>query len=215
MNEDIDRNAKILWDYMLLHQELRPMDAIFALGSNDTRVAERSAELYLEGYAPLIIFSGKWGKSPSLEKTEAEAFTEVALAKGVPREVILQEDEATNTGENILFTKRLLEQKGLSIRRFILVQKPYMERRTYATMRKQWPEAECVVTSPQIPYDEYASEAHHADKERFLNVLTGDLWRIKEYPVQGFQIPQDIPEDVWTAYERLLDLGYTKFIPAA
>jgi len=45
---EIDKSAKIIWDYMLMHQELKPMDAILALGSNDTRVAERAGELYAQ-----------------------------------------------------------------------------------------------------------------------------------------------------------------------
>lgn len=211
MNE-VDTNAKIIWDYMLMHQELRPMDAIFAPGSNDTRVAERAAELYREGYAPVVIFSGKSGKSPSLNKSEADAFADVAIAHGVPEGRIIKEDQATNTGENIAFTRRLLAEMELNFRSFLLVQKPYMERRVYATFRKQWPEIEFVVTSPQISYKNYADPKHHAEKDRFINVMVGDMLRIKEYPAKGFQIPQEIPDTVWAAYEALVALGYTKYV---
>jgi hypothetical protein len=40
----------------------------------------------------------------------------------------------------------------------------------------------------------------------------GDLQRIKLYPERGFQIAQDIPEDVWSAYEQLVHAGYDKFL---
>lgn len=211
MNE-VDKNAKIIWDYMLIHQELRPADAIFALGSNDTRVAERAAEVYLAGYAPLIVFSGNKGKAPELHTTEARAFADVAISLGVPEGNILLEERATNTGENIIFTRKLLEEKGVVPKKLILVQKPYMERRTYATFKKQWPGVEFVVTSPQLTYEEYADPAHFADKDRFINVMVGDLQRIKEYPAQGFQIPQEIPDVVWQAYKNLVRLGYTRFV---
>jgi len=42
--------------------------------------------------------------------------------------------------------------------------------------------------------------------------MIGDLQRIKVYPQKGFQIFQEIPDDVWTAYEQLLALGYTKHL---
>lgn len=197
---------------MLMHQKLRPADAIFVLGSNDTRVAERAADLYLEGYAPFIIFSGGYGKAVEFDKPEAEMYAEVAIARGVPTDKILKEDKATNTGENISFTKALLEELDLNFQSFILVQKPYMERRTYATVRKQWPEMDIVVTSPQIPYEQYADSTYFAEKDRFINVMVGDLQRIKEYPAKGFQIPQEIPKEVWSAYERLVELGYTKYV---
>ena len=208
---EVDENAKILWEYMHLHHEIKPADAIFVLGSNDLRVAERAAELYRQGYAPMVIFSGKSGKASALGTPEADAFAEVAIAHGVPNEHILREDQATNTGENIQFTRKLLEEKKLNFTKFILVQKPYMERRTYATFRKQWPEAECVVTSPQLSFEEYESGAHFADKDRFINLLVGDLLRIKEYPAKGFQIPQEIPQKVWEAYEKLVALGYSRY----
>ena len=33
--------------------------------------------------------------------------------------------------------------------------------------------------------------------------------RIRLYPARGFQIEQEIPDEVWQAYERLVALGYT------
>jgi hypothetical protein len=42
--------------------------------------------------------------------------------------------------------------------------------------------------------------------------MVGDLQRIKVYPEKGFQISQDIPDDVWKAYEELVRLGYTKHL---
>jgi hypothetical protein len=65
------------------------------------------------------------------------------------------ENQSTKTGENVLFTKRLLAERGLDPRTFIVVQKPYMERRSYATFRKVWPEKELCVTSPRLSLDEY------------------------------------------------------------
>ena len=208
---EVDIYAKRVWDYMLMHQEIAPADAIFVLGSNDTRVAERAADLYHQGLAPVIIFSGNKGKEPSLSGPEAEVFAQIAIERGVPETDIIREPEATNTGENILFTRRLLEERGLDFKKFILVQKPYMERRTYATFRKQWPEAACVVTSPQIPFEDYIDPAYHMTRERFLNTMVGDLLRIKEYPAKGYQIPQEIPEDVWDAGQKLLALGYSNY----
>lgn len=207
--KNVDQLAKIIWDYMLMHQELSPKDAIFVLGCNDTTVPERAAELYLQGYGEYVICSGGNGKDTRFTKPEAEVFSEIIIAKGVPKEKVIIENKATNTGENILFTKKLLEEMNLDIRSFILVQKPYMERRTYATFRKQWPETECVVTSPQVSWEEYTKDPEF--KERCIETMVGDLQRIREYPKLGFQIEQEIPENVWKAWEELVALGYKKY----
>jgi uncharacterized SAM-binding protein YcdF (DUF218 family) len=208
---EVDNNAKIIWDYMLMHHELKSADAILVFGSHDTRPAVWAAELYKRGLAQVVVFSGGYGSRASAEhfdRPEAEVFAEVAIEHGVPAEKILLEKDATNSGENVLFCKKVLEEAGIPTERFIVVQKPYMERRTLAIFKKLWLEPEVVMSSPEISFEEYNGDEKLRD--RFLNALVGDLQRIKEYPARGFQIPQEIPDDVWQAYEKLVALGYTK-----
>jgi uncharacterized SAM-binding protein YcdF (DUF218 family) len=203
--EQVDKYAKIIWDYMLMHQKVEKADAIFVLGSEDARVVDRAVELYKQGLGKYIIFSGGFGKHITFDKPEAEVFAEIAIKQGIPKEKIIIEDKATNTGENILFTKKLLEEKSLHFNSFILVQKPYMERRTYAAFKKLWPEMNCCVTSPSVSFE------HYSEDTNWIHTMVGDLLRIKEYPKFGWQIPQDIPDEVWEAGQKLLELGYTKY----
>jgi uncharacterized SAM-binding protein YcdF (DUF218 family) len=125
---------------------------------------------------------------------------------GVPREAILIENRSTNTGENILFSRQLLDANGLMPQKFIVVQKPYMERRSYATFKKQWPDKELQVTSPQLSFAAYPTE--EISLEHVINIMVGDLQRIKLYPEKGYQIYQEIPQAVWEAYELLVSMGY-------
>lgn len=141
---------------------------------------------------------------------EAEVFADIAIKLGVPPDKILIENRSTNTGENIEFTKALLQEKRLDLNSFILVQKPYMERRAFATFKKRWPEKDFVVTSPAFTYAEYPND--QIPRELLINIMVGDLQRIKIYPDLGFQISQDIPTEVWAAYEELVKLGYTKHL---
>lgn len=211
MNE-VDQLAKIIWDYHHLNHKLEKADCIFVLGSHDTRVAEYAADLFLKGYAPYIIFSGGLGNLTNdiFQKPEADIFADIAIKRGVPPEKILIENRSSNTGENVEFTKKLLDEKGLRFNTFILVQKPYMERRTFATFKKVWPEKNFIVTSPPIPFENYPNE--EISKDKVINIMVGDLQRIKIYPERGFQIFQDIPPNVWSAYEKLVELGYTKHL---
>ena len=129
---------------------------------------------------------------------------------GVPEEKIIIEKESKNTGENIIFTKKLLETIGFNPKKIILVQKPYMERRAYATFKKFWPGQNFIVASPDIPFEKYFNEEIFRDD--VINLMVGDLQRIKIYPEKGFQIPQEIPADVWNAYEKLVEAGYSKHL---
>ena len=212
ITEEVMTLARKLWDYHQVNHELAKSDCILTLGSHDLRVADRAAELYLEGWAPMLVMSGGLGNLTLGMWTESEAdkFAAIAIKKGVPPDAILVENKSTNTGENILFTQKLLAEKGLDPHSFIVVQKPYIERRSFATFKKHWPDKKLLVTSPQIPFESYPNE--EIPLERVINIMAGDLQRIKFYPAKGFQVHQDIPDEVWEAFERLVDLGYDKHL---
>src|ERR1700730_9877410 len=125
--------ARKLWVYHHVNHAIEKADCILVLGSHDLRVAERGAELFLDGWAPLLIFSGGLGNFTKAlwTETEADLFAKIARNKGVPEKDILIENKSTNTGENILFTQQLLKEKKLDPQSFLLIQKPYMERRSY------------------------------------------------------------------------------------
>jgi uncharacterized SAM-binding protein YcdF (DUF218 family) len=204
--------AQVLWDYHHLGHTLSPSDAIMVLCSHDTRVAERGAELFLQGMAPSLIFSGGLGSITRqlLTTPEAEVFAAIAERAGVPRDRMLVENRSTNTGENVSFTKQLLAERGLDPHRFILVQKPYMERRTFATFKKVWPEPEILVTSPQVTMEEYLRAYSHDSltPAEVVSIMVGDLQRIRVYAERGFQVHQEIPDEVWLAYQELVARGY-------
>lgn len=214
MNKELALN--LIWDYMHLHHALKKGDAIVVLGNRDTRVAEYAAQLFLDGWAPFLVFSGsgsahnhKPGREQFAGSTEAEVFAGIARAKGVPDEAIIIENEAQNTGQNYEFTIKTLKQKGIEPKTVIIVQKPYMERRAYATGKVWWPDLELIVVSPPISLQDYPNESN-SEGEHWIHTMVGDLQRIKEYPAKGFQIEQEMPDQVWKAYEFLVGQGYTK-----
>jgi hypothetical protein len=110
MTSEVDILAQKVWDYHHLNHPVEKSGAILVMGSHDLRVAERGAQLFLEHWTPLLIFSGGLGN----------------LTRGV------------------------------------------------------WEHAEA------------------------------DLQRIRLYPAKGFQIPQEIPPDVWAAGQELIHLGHSQ-----
>lgn len=233
-------DAEKVYDYHRMQMPLSTTgaDAIFCLCSLDLRVARRAAQLFLDGYGRYLIFSGGSGKLTASrpefrDAPEAVVFARIAMEMTVPEDRIIVEPRSTNTGENVRLTYQLLRERGMlaqdhgkygateEIRSFILVQKPYMERRTYATFMKQWPGMaageeevspfEFVVTSPQLSFAEYPDDANPRDL--VINIMVGDLIRIRNYPAMGYQILQDIPEDVWQAGQRLIAAGFNEHLP--
>jgi len=216
MDQRVRALAQTIWRYHQMNHQLAPSDAILVLCSHDTAVAECGARLFLDGWAPLLIFSGGLGSITRhlWSEPEADTFAAIAVAMGVPEDRILIENRSTNTGENVAFTRRLLAARGLDPRSFIIVQKPYMERRSYATFRKVWPEKEVLVTSPRVSLDDYLNKYSNGalSADDVVSIMVGDLQRIDLYPARGFQIPQDIPDDVRAAYRQLVELGYDRHL---
>jgi uncharacterized SAM-binding protein YcdF (DUF218 family) len=206
--------AQLIWDYHQLNHTLQTADVIMVLGSHDTRVAERGATLLMEGFAPYLLFSGGLGRltEGNWTKPEADKFARIAREMGVPEHQILIENQSTNTGENIRFSYQVLQEKQIAVQKLVLVQKPYMERRTFATFQKQWPgpPVEYQVTSPLLNFQEYPNA--EVPQEEVIQIMAGDLHRIKIYGHNGFQAPQEIPEQVWAAFESLSQKGFTKYL---
>jgi uncharacterized SAM-binding protein YcdF (DUF218 family) len=192
---------------MQLKHELKPADCLFVMCSNDVRVAEHAAKLYHQKLAPLIVFSGGEGRFTDglFEKSEAETFAEIAKMSGVPSEAILLETESTNSGENVRFTEQRLKEEGKQCSSFILVQKPFMERRAIATFEKQWqsPYTQLQVSSAALPFFEYINE--DMPLMMVLEALMEDFSRVKSYPEKGFQTEQNIPQQVESSYQVLLE----------
>ncbi|KAL7821302.1 DUF218 domain-containing protein [Trichoderma aethiopicum] len=215
--DQIHKDATLVYNYHKMNLPLRPASAIFCLCSLDTRIAAHAAQLYLDGLAPWLIFSGDSGilTKGLFSEPEAVVFAAIAREMGVPEDRIIVEPRARNTGENVRFTYDLLRERGLlgQMESLVLVQKPYMERRTYATFRKQWPERGTLftVSSPGLSFDEYPDASN--PRELVTSIMVGDLIRIREYPARGFQIEQEIPDEVWEAGQRLVAAGFDKHLP--
>lgn len=208
--EEIKNQLEIVCDYLQMYHKIEKADCILVLGTYDERLAQKGAELFLQGMAPWLVFSGGRGKFAEeyWHESEAEHFAKIAISLGVFPDRILIENKALNTGDNAVFTKALLESKGINIKSAILVQKPYMERRSYATFRKAWPELDIRVTSPELKIEEYPTVG--ITMERVINSLVGDLQRIMVYPEKGFSIPQEVPQKVKDAFNDLVAAGYNK-----
>ncbi|WP_285494512.1 YdcF family protein [Actinomadura sp. NBRC 104425] len=207
--EGLRADVEVLWRYHDMGHAVRRCDVAIGLGSHDLGVATYAAELYHQGMAPLIVFTG--ANAPTtverFPRGEAVHYREHALALGVPDEAILVEPKATNTGQNIALTRRLLEDRKIEVRSALVISRPYQQRRAYATAKKVWPELEVVCASRPLPLDDYVRGIGDAD--RVINMLVGDTQRVWVYAERGFAIAQEVPAEVLGAYERLVAAGFT------
>ena len=205
---------QVLWDYLGLHQVPEKADCIVGFGNFNVNIARRAAELYHQGYADRILFTGGLGRNTlgMLPEPEAVRFAKVAMECGVPESAIIRESKSTNTKENILFTRDLLVQLGLPHDHLLGVHQPFMERRIRASFGVYWPEVKLTVTSPQVSIPEYLADSvkQGIREEAAISVIVGDFQRMELYAQKGFQLPEDIPQSTWEAFDELVRLGYDK-----
>ncbi|KAH7631102.1 DUF218 domain-containing protein [Sordaria sp. MPI-SDFR-AT-0083] len=225
-------------DLRVAHYAAHLFLTTFLPAPSPTQVSEAPPRRQQRAYKYLL-FSGHSGLltrsltgDPSLAssedkifQSEASLFASIALSLGVPSSCILIEEQSTNTGENVRFTHALLQHRGIQVDEFLLVQKPYMERRTWGTFGAQWPslsssfsqagkveegevkKVEFSVTSPPLEWEEYPDEKSGDGRELMTNIMVGDLVRLKEYGERGWQTKMEIPPDVWEAGRRLVEDG--------
>lgn len=200
-------DAELIWNFLNVREDVSPADCILVLCSHDIRIAHYAADLYLEGKGKTLIFSG--GSNAFTKqiypKSEAEAFAEVAIKKGVPAHKIIIENKSTNTAENFQLTKSLLQTLNLDFNSYILVQIPNMLRRVRATGQRYLPNFQ--VTTHPILFKEAIHD--HLSEEMFMHEIAGDLQRLQVYPKLGFHHSIEIPEDIMNAWARMVVNGYT------
>lgn len=215
IDEEILRSARVVWDFHQLRHKPVPADIIIALGTNDLRVAEFAADLYHRGYGKRLLCTGGIAHQGDLlatpwTRSEAEMYADIAVQHGVPRDRILLETRATNTSENLRFSRTLIEQSGLNPANAVLAVKPFMQRRTWATMAVVWPEMPASLASPSMTLDEYFTPELTAEK--IINIMLGDLQRIWIYGRRGWSAAQNITDEVRSAYDHLTSAGFTRHL---
>lgn len=156
---------KTIGAYMLIETPVARADVCLVFGCKTPErreaLANHAADLYEQGYFGLIAVTG--GVPDKNGVTEAAHMRSVLLKRGVPADAILSEDAATNTGENVVLTRALLErEKGKgNIRTVIGIGQIHAARRFVMTLERHWPEVQKMFTAPNyysVPREEFYND---------------------------------------------------------
>ncbi|HYR63650.1 MAG TPA: YdcF family protein [Actinomycetota bacterium] len=142
---DVYEDARALFDFNQLHHELRPCSVAIGLGSHDLGVADLTAELFARRLFPLIVFSGANALTTRdrLPAGEAVHYRKRAVELGVPPDAILVEPRATNTRQNIEFSRCLLADRGIDPESAILTCRPLPATRSLCHVPAPLAESSC------------------------------------------------------------------------
>ncbi len=215
------------------------IDCIILAGNCVLETAEGAFRLVRSGVCPRLLISGGIGhatevlrgkvaahpayRSVATEgRTEADILADMALTFwSIDRSQILVEADSTNSGENALFSRRLLEAGDHSAKTLLIVQDPTMQRRADATFRHVWrdcPDVSFLNWPTFTPRVSIAGGGLRFDldgigglwpMERFIALVMGEIPRLRDDPHgygpkgQGFIAHVDIPAAIEAAYARL------------
>lgn len=214
--EEVMENLQVLWDYLCLNTKPEKSECIIGLGSILTLVPKKCAELYKEGLGDYIIFSGNCGKGTKgvISITEAERFKNIAIEEDIPENKILIEPDATTTYENYKYIKRVLASNNLNPNSFLIVGKPYQERRALLIADIEFTDKKYEVASWNITLDEYldfVKKDEFMKVEDVINEMVGEIALIIKAPQYGLQSETQVPTEVINSYKKIVNLGYNKY----
>lgn len=185
-------NIEDITKFIFIKDEPETADIIFIPGSSNWVLAETAAGLYKEGKADKIMPSGRYfykigrflnervtdERYKGNFRTEAEFLSSVLVKNGVADNDIIIEEKATNTYENAIFSKDLLKENNLTVKKAIICTQAFHARRAFMTYSHLFPDTEFYV----VPTDTQGITADSWYKtERGIQVVLGELQKCGEY----------------------------------
>jgi uncharacterized SAM-binding protein YcdF (DUF218 family) len=178
--EIADINAK-----HLMRTPIMAADLLFVFGTREDAAlrVDEAHRLWREGMFRWSIVSG--GVTPGCGVSECEIIRDAMIARGIPAQIILREDRAMNTGENVIFSLPVIDAAlGLkNIRSVICLGNSWTARRYPMTLHRHWPEVEKML----VTVDSFKTPRAlwHTDPE-FSRRMLSEWDKIEPYKAKGF-----------------------------
>lgn len=171
---------RALTDYMFVPDRVLSADVTIVLGQTLwQRPLEKAIALYEAGLAGTVLFTG--GFNARLGAAEAFKMQSAWADKTYPLSHVLVDTDATNTLENMINAKRLLESSGryrqdLSVN---LVSINYHMRRALETLKQVWGQ-EIRVGIANYP-SQYCHPMHWFENDTGRHLILTESEKIKKY----------------------------------
>ena len=165
--------------YLSPQDEPQKADAIVVVsGGQTTSRAQKGIELYKQGYAKNIVFSGAAiddGPSNALEMKK------LAIKEGIDNKLIFLDEASQNTYENAVYSKKILDQ--VAAKKIILVTSPYHQRRANETFESVLgPDYEVLGVSA---FDDRWSKSQWWRRSIPLFISVSELWKLAYIKITG------------------------------
>lgn len=179
-------------NFIFVEDVLEKSDVIMVPGGSYPELPEKAAEIWGDGYAPLIVPAGgvsvKSGKFNGVKskqeryvreyRTECEFYTDVLEICGVQPECIIGDNKSGCTADNARLSRKILDARGIYPQRAIICCKAFHARRCLMFYQFYFPETQFII-SPIIDLPGYCiSKDNWYKSEIGLSRVLGELSRL-------------------------------------
>lgn len=218
------------------HFDCPVADVTIVFGNSIPYTGELAAKIYASGRCKKILFTGGIGHSTSIlrenarvnydlknieDKSEAFILKEIAKRnEDIPEEDILIEEKSTNSGENSMFSLKLLGEMGIPHKNIILIQDPLLQLRSYATLKNYLTKEDMNILSfsPFIPFLKEDFKLGNPQEicgmwtfNRYIELIIGEIPRLRDDKQgygpngKGYIAHVDIPKEIEESYNLILE----------
>ncbi len=142
--------------------------------------AQRAAELWKAGYAPLVLISG--GYTVTGPRTEAQSMAIVLQGLGVPSKALILENNSLNTFDNAVESQKLLLKRN--VQEVLLVTSRIHLLRSTLTFRKQGMKV-IPISAEQQPFQLDWNLAPAWERAQLLQGTLNEYFGLLGYWIQG------------------------------
>lgn len=186
------RVVKEISDFIFIEDELEKADAIMIPGGAYPELPELAAKLWKAGYADYIVPSGAYaiteGKFAGVKsksdvyggeyETECAFYCDVLKKHGVPEQAIIPEDKSQFTAQNAWFSKTLLEERSIVLKKAIVCCKAFHARRCLMYYQFTFPETEFLIAPAANTHEGKITRDNWYKSEIGVEKVLGELNRM-------------------------------------
>ena len=186
------RIVKEISDFIFIEDKLEKADAILIPGGAYPELPEMAAKLWKQGYADCVVPSGAYaiteGKFAGVKskreiydgdyETECAFYCDVLMRNGVPGSALIPEDKSQFTAQNAWFTKALLDERGILLRKAIICCKAFHARRCLMYYQFTFPETEFLIAPVTDTHAGKITKSNWFQSEIGVEKVMGELNRM-------------------------------------
>lgn len=167
-------------NFIFVDDDISPCDIILVPGGSHPQLAEKAVELYNQGMAEYVLFSGRANPNIPDFPSEADYLKSLAVSLGIPSDRVICENKAAHTFENAEFSLTTISQMSVKAKKVILVCKAFHSRRVLSTYQFVFPK-DTVFLVASVTDKRGLGKHNWTSKQEYVDRVMSEVEKIGKY----------------------------------